>query len=261
VCTTKRIRKKGKKEMKKIMMFAILSLAITASVFSAGAVEVKSNSTIQVYAGAGMSKPVKKLVEKFESEMDVDVNLTLANLGQIISQINTSKMGDVFICASKEDLKKIESSVSKVESLAKHEIAFAVAKGNPKNIKSIDDLTRDDVTLVIGNSSTVAGKTADKMLRDGGLIEDVNIIARQTTAAMIYTVLQRDECDAIITWKNNTGEDCTILDQELTDKYTKTISAASLIYTEDTDAQSLFIEFLKSDEAAKIWESEGYERI
>lgn len=247
--------------MKKIISVFILGIAISATIFSAGAKEVKSNSTIQVYAGAGMSKPVKKLIEAFEIDSDINVNLTLANLGQIISQINTSKMGDVFICASKEDLKSIESSITKVESLAQHKIAFAVALGNPKNIQSINDLKKDGVSIVLGNSSTVAGKTANKLLKDSGLLEDINIIARQTTAAMIYTALKRGECDAIITWKNNTGDDCIILDSDLTDKYTKTISAASLSFTKDIDAQRTFIEFLKSDKAATIWESEGYERI
>lgn len=247
--------------MKKLISLFIISIAITTSIFSSGATESKINPIIQVYAGAGTSKPVKLLVEEFERESDINVTLTLANVGQILSQINTSKMGDVFICASTEDLKSIESSITQVDKLAKHEISFAVAKGNPKNIKSLEDLKRDDVKTILGNSSTIAGKTANAMLKKAGILDDVNVIARQTTAILIYTALERGECDAIITWTNNLGDNCEIVDKNATDKYTKAISSAALSFTENPEAQQEFLEFLKSETASKIWEDAGYERI
>lgn len=247
--------------MKKIITLFLAIAIIIPALFSAGTKEEVQNNTIHVYAGAGMSKPVKKLVAAFEETSDYKVNLTLANFGQIVSQINTSGIGDVFICASKKDLNTIKDSVISADELALHKIVFAVQKGNPKNINTIMDLTKKNVTVVLGNSSTISGKMADKILNDLGILDKINVIARQTTAATIYTALQRGECDAMITWKNNAGEDSLILDTEITDKYTQRITAAGLKYSKNDEARKQFITFLKSDKAIEIWESEGYERL
>lgn len=247
--------------MKKTIALLLLLLTLIASGFSEGTKESANDYTLHVYAGAGMSKPVKKLIKAFEESSDYKVDLTLANFGQIVSQMNIAKVGDVFICASHQDLEAIADSVSTVDELALHKVVFAVQKGNPKGINNIQDLKRKDVTLVLGNSSTAAGKIADKMLADFDLTDKVNVIARQTTAATIYTALERGECDAMINWKNNAGEAAQILDTDLTDKYTRVICAAGLKYTKNTEAQSTLVDFLKSEKAIKIWESEGYERL
>lgn len=247
--------------MKKIIVFLLLSLSVIASGFSAGSKESFNDYTLHVYSGAGTSKPVKKLISAFEEDSKYKVDLTLANHGQIVSQMNIAKVGDVFISASHEDLEYIKESIDSIDDLALHKIAIAVQKGNPKGIMSVQDLTRKDITLVIGNSSTAAGRVADKILSDLNLYDSVNIIARQTTAATVYTALERGECDAIITWKNNTGDEAQIIDSTLTDKYTRIICAAGLKYSENSEAQAELIEFLKSDKAIKIWESEGYERL
>ncbi|MBK5201729.1 MAG: substrate-binding domain-containing protein [Spirochaetaceae bacterium] len=249
------------KQMKKLIVCLLLSLTLIASGFSEGTKESANNYTLHVYAGVGMSKPVKKVINAFEKDSNYNVDLTLANFGQIVSQMNITKSGDVFICASHQDLEVITDSVSSIDDLALHKVSFAVQKGNPKGITSLQDLTRKDVTLVIGNSSTAAGKIADKILSDFDLSDKVNIIARQAAAATIYTALERGECDAMINWKNNAGENSQIIDSKLTDKYTRIICAASLKYSENIEAQSALIKFLKSEKAIRIWESEGYERL
>lgn len=245
--------------MKKILILITLLLTVSTQIFTAGIKE--EDKTIVVYAGAGMSKPVKKLVEAFEETSDIKVDLTLANFGQIVSAINNSQMGDVFICASKNDLEIIKDNVISEDPLAQHKVVFAVHKDNPKNIKSIYDLTNENVTLVVGNSSTISGKMADKILSDLKLEDKVNIIARQTTAATIYTALERGECDAMINWKNNAGEASLILDTEVSDKYTQIITSAGLKYSKNDANRLAFINFLKSEVAKEIWENAGYDRL
>jgi len=245
--------------MKKVLTLLLISIIAISAIFSAGTKENYQDIPIHVYAGAGMSKPVKKLVAAFEESSNCKVDLTLANFGQIVSQINNSGIGDVFICASKQDLEVIKDIVTSTDELAQHKVVFAVQKDNPKNIKSLNDLTREDVTLVLGNSSTIAGKMADKILKDLNLNDKVNIIARQTTAATIYTALERGECDAMINWKNNAGKNSLILNTDITDKYTQIICAAGLKYSKNDIVRNQFINFLKSEEAITIWENEGYE--
>lgn len=247
--------------MRKIFLLLILLLTLSTSIFSSGSKESDNNYTLRVYANIGMSNPAKRIVEAFEEKNNYKVDLTLANFGQLLSQINISEVGDVFISASRDDLEELKDSVDSISSIALHKISLAVQKGNPKGLTSIQDLRRSDVTLVVGNSSTATGIVTDKILTDLNLSDKVNIIARQTTAATIYTVLERGEVDAIINWKNNIGKEAEIIDPESTDKYTQTISAAGLKYSKNIDAQKAFIDFLQSEEAMIIWESEGYGRL
>ena len=65
----------------------------------------------------------------------------------------------------------------------------------------------------------------------------------------------------MINLKNNAGANSLILNTEITDKYTQIISAAGLKYSKNDIVRNQFINFLKSEEAIRIWESEGYERL
>ncbi len=129
-------------------------------------------------------------------------------------------------------------------------------KNNPKNINFIQDLQNKEISMVLGNEATAVGKIANKIIKDYDL-NNINIIAKQTTAAPIYTALEKGECDAIINWKDNTGSNCQIIDQISMNKYTKVINAALLEFVENKEAQKAFTNFLETNKDKKyldkIW--------
>ncbi|WP_243109951.1 molybdate ABC transporter substrate-binding protein [Clostridium sp. E02] len=219
--------------------------------------------TLSIYCGAGMTKPFQKIADAFKEQTGCEMEITFANAGQIQTQINTAKEGDLFLAGSADELKPVADVVTDSKELVKHIPVLVVKSGNPFKITKLEDLANETIRLVLGDKkSTPIGKISDKALTDAGIREKVNVIARTTTAPEIVNALMVDECDAIIVWKENvTDKSIEIVNTEEMEKYTKTVPAASLSYCEDKEALSAFLEFLNSHNANTIWTKFGYEVI
>lgn len=222
-----------------------------------------SGHTLSIFCGAGMTKPFQEIADQFKSDTDCEMEITFANAGQIQTQINTAQEGDLFIAGSADEVKPVQDVVTASKDLVKHIPVLAVKSDNPLEITGLSDLANENVRVVLGDfDSTPIGKIADKALTDIGILDQVNVVARTTTAPAIFNALTMDECDAIIVWKENVTDDSIkIVETTDLDKYIKTIPAASLSYCDDQEALTAFLAFLDSDAAHNIWISYGYEII
>lgn len=236
-----------------------LLLCVAAVFFLSLPGSAGAGQSLHVYCGAGMTKPFGEIAEAFTKKTQVKMEVTYANAGQIQSQINTAREGDLFIAGAVEELKPVEKYVSARKDLVKHIPVLAVAKGNPLGISGIKDLGRSDIRVVLGDAkATPIGKIADKAIADAGLTGKVNVVSRGVTAPSIFNALNVGECDAIIVWKENVSPDMDIVADPAMDAYVKTIPAASLSVSENPEGQKLLLDFLNTDDAHDIWEKHGY---
>ncbi|MEG1222023.1 MAG: molybdate ABC transporter substrate-binding protein [Anaerovoracaceae bacterium] len=218
--------------------------------------------TLHIFCGAGMTEPFQKISDAFEEKTGCKMEITFANAGQIQTQINKAKEGDLFIAGSTEELKPVEKHVSESTPLVKHIPVLAVQKGNPKEIKGLKDLTKDGVRVVLADAeSTPIGKIANKALSDAGIMKKVNVVARTTTAPQVFAALEAKEADAVIVWKENIKDQGEVVDTEDMTKYIKEIPAASLSFSKEDEARKAFLEFLATEAGTKIWEKFGYEIV
>ncbi|KPU42915.1 putative binding protein precursor [Oxobacter pfennigii] len=267
--------------MKKLVRL-LLSLMLVLSLIGCGAKPVPSQSTppvtetpkvtealksglaghtLSIYCGAGMTKPFEEIAKLFQDESGCAMEVTYGNAAQIQTQINTSKEGDLFIAGSADELQPVKDAVTQSTDLVKHIPVLAVKSGNPLGITGLNDLVKEGVRVVLGDAeSTPIGKIANKALTDSGILDKVDVIARTATAPEIFNALKMDQCDAIIVWKENAGGDgVEIVNTPDMGKYIKTVPAASLSYSDDAEALSVFLEFLDTEDAKAIWTKYGYE--
>lgn len=222
-----------------------------------------TSHTLSIYCGAGMTKPFGEIADAFKAATGCEMEVTYGNAAQTQTQINTAQEGDLFIAGSADEVKPVSDVVTASVDLVKHIPVLAVKAGNPLGINGLADLAKENVRLVLGDAqSTPIGKIANKALGELGILEQVNVISRTTTAPATFNALAMDECDAIIVWKENvTGDDVMIVDTPDLDDYIKTIPAASLSYCDDSEALSAFLDFLNTDGAKNIWSKYGYEAL
>ncbi|MCS4466616.1 substrate-binding domain-containing protein [Clostridium botulinum] len=74
--------------------------------------------------------------------------------------------GDVFIVGSVKtyDIAKDKNLVNQYKKVAHHTPAIAVQKGNPKNIKSLEDMANPGMKIILGDEKANAiGITAQKL--------------------------------------------------------------------------------------------------
>ena len=219
---------------------------------------------IFAYCGAGMTKPFTEICNRFQELTKCEVTPNFANGAQIRSQITTSEEGDFFCAGSRKDLTDISDFVTEDVDLVKHIPVLAVTKGNPKDIKGLDDLTKDDVTFIMGSvEQTPIGKIAKKALTEKGIFDKVHIAANTPTAPAMMGAVASGEADACIVWKENceNNDKVEIVETDDLNDFIKTIPIGYLKTASDKEACDEFMKFQTSDIAKQIWKDFGYELV
>ena len=221
--------------------------------------------SLNIYCGAGMTKPFQEIADAFKAQTGCEMNITFANAAQIQTQINTTQEGDFFIAGSADELKPVSDYVATSTDLVKHIPVLVVPADNPKGIQTVSDLVKCDTLLLGDPESTPIGKIAVKAMTDAGIMEQVKAsgaITTSTTAPQIAEALAKGEGDAAIVWKENAGKDgLTILENSGMENYVKTVPSAELTCAADADAVKVFSEFLQTETAKNIWTKFGYELV
>ena len=124
-----------------------------------------------VYCAAGIRPPTAAVAKDYQQKFGVQIQLQYGGSNTLLSQIEASETGDLFIAADDSyiHLGREKQLVAEAIPLAHQELIIAVTKGNPKGISSIDDLLKGDITTAIGNPEQAAiGKVARRWLTKSG---------------------------------------------------------------------------------------------
>ncbi|HYW78854.1 MAG TPA: molybdate ABC transporter substrate-binding protein [Thermoguttaceae bacterium] len=163
-----------------------------------------SQPKLLLYCGAGIRPPVAELAERFGAEHGVVVECDYAGSEVLLSRIKLNGRGDLYMPG---DVQYVEQAAEQglVES---HEPVcyfiptILVQKGNPKNIRTLDDLTRPDVTVGLGNPEACAiGRKTLKLLEKNGIKpDDLNVKFRTLTVNELGIHIELKKLDAVIVW-------------------------------------------------------------
>ena len=136
-----------------------------------------------VFCGAAFKQPMEEIAKAFSEKTAIKVTVTYGGVGTLLSQIMLTKQGDLLVVPSEYIMQQARSKgvivPGSIESLAYVVPAINVQKGNPKNIKGLEDLARPSLRLAIANPELVfTGMLA------------VEIIQRSLTADQIKQLKQ-----------------------------------------------------------------------
>lgn len=224
----------------------------------------KEKVELVVYAGAGLKRAMEEIKPAFEELENVDIQYVYAGSGQLLAQMETSGKGDVFIVGSEAtyDMAKDKRQANESTLIAHHTPGLAVEKGNPKDIKSLEDLTKDGVKVALGDKEANAvGKTAMKIIEKNNLeaIND-NVIATMATVNELVVAIANGEADVAIVTEdsirfNDDVELVEIPEEENIDQF---IPAGTLTSSEHPDLSQKLVDFIASEEGKAIFEKNGY---
>lgn len=264
-----------------IAMITIIAIVIiVAGVYASGIFTNSADSvtgsdanTVTVLAGAGFTKVMNDMKTEFEKKHPgVTVNIKTAGSAEIFGMLETQQTGDIFIPG---DYKYMEDALKNgyiksdtVKNITKNIPIIAVKNGNPKNITSLEDLSKPDVRVALGDPKGPAiGKTSEKILNKTNLTDKVkpNVVTYTTTVNQLLTYLVTDQADAVIiwedmaTWNEGKGKIETINIPEGQNKIS-TVPIATTVYAK-TKLASEFEDFVVSPEGLAIWKKWGFEPI
>lgn len=129
-----------------------------------------------MYSSRAVTPPIKRCAEEYAKEFGIEFEFTVGKAEILIEEIATSKKGDVLTCGSEFilDDAQLKGLVAREmrRSLGLRKTAILVQAGNPKRIKSINDLTREGMKIGVAVSGCLLG-VWDDLASKAGLTEKI----------------------------------------------------------------------------------------
>ena len=262
-----------------------LCLCLMAFVlFAVPAVCFAEKIDLVVFAAASMTETLTEIAELYkEAAPDIELIYTFDSSGTLKTQIQEGADCDVFISAAPKQMNQLDITASEEANpdkndfllegtrfnLLENKVALCVAEGNPANINSYDDLVEalktGKVLLAMGNSDVPVGQYTQKIFAYYGLDEAAlaACLTYGSNVKEVTTAVVESTADAGIIY----GTDAFSAGLTPVDTATKEMCgqviypAAVLKGSAHPEEAKAFLEFLKSEEAAKVFESVGFSML
>jgi molybdate transport system substrate-binding protein len=225
--------------------------------------------TITAFVGSASKPAMEEAAAAFEKETGIKVYCNFGGSGTLLSQIELSRSGDLYIPGSPDYMVKAEKKdvidPASVKIIAYLVPVIAVPHGNPKNIQSLADLAQPGIEVGIGNPQAVCvGLYAVEILDYNHILGDVskNIVVHAKSCDDTATLISLKSVDAVIGWDvfhhwDPENIDVVYLAPEQLPRLAY-IPGAIIRFTENKQGAQQFLDFLVSSRGQEIFWKWGY---
>jgi molybdate transport system substrate-binding protein len=170
--------------VKRLLVVALTALVLPASVSGA--------TILNVFAAASLTDVFPKI--------DKSERYSFAGSDQLALQIRQGAPADLFASASPKytELAYRDGYVRKPVVFATNKLIVVVPKSNPGGIKTVYDLRRPGLKIVIGDKAVPIGTYTRQILDALGITNDVmsNVVSQETDVKGIVSKVALGEADA-----------------------------------------------------------------
>ncbi|MGL5822774.1 MAG: molybdate ABC transporter substrate-binding protein [Sarcina sp.] len=226
-----------------------------------------NNKTLTVSIAASLQAPMKEIGDNFTKKTNIKINYNIGGSGTLKKQILNGAPSDIFFSANTQYVEDLvhNNLVNKdsVYPLLSNSLVLIGANNLKTKITSLDDLKNLNAKIGIGDINTVpAGQYAKESLDHLNLwntLSDKMIFCKSVSAVKNY--VESGETPVGFVYKTDALKlkDSKII-YEIPNNYHKPIQYEACIIesSKDKTASKEFIDYLKSPEAIKIFESYGF---
>jgi len=193
-----------KREASRLYLLAALLLLPIVG----GACGGNGTPTLELFVGSATKPATEEVAKLFEEKYGVNLELHFGGSGAMLSQMKLTGRGDIYFPGSSDFMEKAKKDglvLPESERIVVYLIpAINVQKGNPKNIQSLEDLARPDVTFAIADPETVCvGLYAAEILDKAGLSQSIRakIATYAESCARTAGIVALKSVDAVIGWR------------------------------------------------------------
>ena len=237
---------------------------------SVAATEVAGETEILVAAAASLKNAYEEeLIPMFEAQYPgVTVKSTYDSSGKLQTQIEEGLEADVFMSAAKKQMKALDEEgmidSDSIVDLLENKIVLIVPTGSDKGIQSFEDIVKAD-SIALGDPASVpAGQYSEEALTNLGLWDQIqDKTSFGTNVTEVLNQVAAGSADAGIVYATDAA---SMADQvEVVAEAPEGSLKTRVIYpvavvknTAHEEQAKNFVEFLKTDEAMKVFEAYGF---
>jgi len=222
---------------------------------------------LTLYCAAGLKPPVEAAAREYEDLYGVHINIIYGGSGTLLSSMKVADFGgDLYLPADESycETARSEGFCREIFPLATMTPVIGVAKGNPKGVHSLDDLSDPEIRFGLANPEAAAiGRVVRSALTKTGhwdAVEEAALV-RKPTVMNLAADLNIGQLDAAFLWSSTVnqfdGLESVHL-QELAEG-TASVSVCVLESSKAPTAALRFSRYLSSrDRGAPHFERTGY---
>jgi molybdate transport system substrate-binding protein len=220
----------------------------------------ESPTEIKVFAAASLTAAFNQLGERYTAANNgTKVTFNFAGSQALATQIQQGAPADVFASADLPNMDKVKDLVGEPRVFASNQLQIVVEQGNPMGVKTLDDLARSDLKVVLAAPDVPAGKYAKQALAKAGVT--VKPVSQEDNVKAVVTKVSLGEADAGIVYVTDVtagGDKVEGVDipkeQNVTATYPIAVVEAS---THQSQAQA-FMDLALSDQGQQVLKSYGF---
>jgi molybdate transport system substrate-binding protein len=167
----------------------------------AGGSNAPAQTNLTVFAAASLKPPFDQIGNRVLTTKNVSVTFSYAGTQTLAAQLTQGAPADVFASADTAHMTTLQTAdlLSGPSRLFAHNrLEIAVAKGNPKRIHTLADLSRSGMVVVLADPSVPAGKYAQQALAMAHVVVHPASLELQVTGVLSKVAL--GEADAGIVY-------------------------------------------------------------
>lgn len=188
--------------MIKRALVALAALAVLIATVQPASAQEKPSGEITVFAAASLTESFDAMAKQFQKKYpDVDVRFSYDASSNLATQINQGAPADMFASADADNLQKTIDAGTVTPPpvvFAKNRLEIVVEKGNPKKIKSLADLQKPGLVVVLCADQVPCGKYAAQSLAMAGVT--VSPASKEENAKATLSKVSIGEADASIVY-------------------------------------------------------------
>lgn len=158
----------------------------------------KGKQTLTVLAAASLTGTFEELEKQYEDDHpDVDVKLSFAGSSDLVAQITEGAEADVFASADNKNMDKLvdaDLAAGDPAEFATNTLVIAVPPGNPAGVKTLSDLTKAGLQLVVCAPEVPCGNAARTVAEAAGLT--LKPVSEEQSVSDVLAKVEAGEADA-----------------------------------------------------------------
>jgi molybdate transport system substrate-binding protein len=217
---------------------------------------------LTIYAAASLKASFDEIADEFERDNpDVDVRpIVYDGSSTLVTQLTEGAPADVFASADENNMTKASNAglVGPATLFASNTLVIAVPKGNPGRVRSLADLEKPGLSVVLCAAEVPCGAASATLLKNADVTVKPASYEQNVTA--VLTKVGAGEADAGLVYATDVKDDPSVesIVPAGADEVVNRYPIATLKSTKNPDSADAFVDFVLGDAGQAILRAHGF---
>jgi molybdate transport system substrate-binding protein len=220
------------------------------------------HGTVTVFAAASLQRTFTTIGHDFErAHPGTTVRFSFAGSSDLVTQIESGAPADVFAAADQASMAELPADLrtGRPRAFATNVLEIAVAPGNPLGIRTLDDLTADDVQLVTCAAPVPCGAATARVERAAGVT--LRPVSEEQSVTDVLGKVESGQADAglvYVTDVRGAGRKVTGVPIAAADRAVNTYPIGVLRDAADPALARAFSAYVRSSDGQRVLAAAGF---